>query len=105
MFALCPPARLEAFGVSTLEAMKAGFPTIVTESTGTKDEVLDVDESLVTSADTYDISETVKEFFIRDIPKKRKISSKFTNKTSDIGDRKYSVEKFKEAIRDLLVEM
>ena len=51
------PARLEAFGASVVEAMATGLIPIVTEMTGAKDLVKQVDPSLIVPVNVDAISE------------------------------------------------
>lgn len=60
------PARVDAFGVSVLEAMRAGVVPLVTETTGSFPVVADVAEDLVVSPDPETLAEGVAGYFERD---------------------------------------
>jgi glycosyltransferase involved in cell wall biosynthesis len=70
------PARFEAFGLSVIEAMAAGLIPIVTEMTGAKDLVKQVDPSLVVPVDVDAISAKIVEVLSMDIRKKEILSRK-----------------------------
>lgn len=57
------PARAEAFGVTVIEAMRAGVPPIVSDMTGAQSEVVRIDESLVTKSEPAAIANRVIEYF------------------------------------------
>ena len=61
------PAYIEAFGVSVVEAMRAGLPTIVTETTGAKSFVEDVNDSLVVPPSPEALAEAVSAYFDTDV--------------------------------------
>jgi glycosyltransferase involved in cell wall biosynthesis len=99
------PARFEAYGVSVLEAIKAGFPAIVTESTGAKEDIAMIDDSLICGTDSDDLAETIIEFFDLDFQQKREISEEFKREFEDFGERENSVRKFRETVSDILEEI
>lgn len=57
------PARVEAFGVTVVEAMRAGLPAIVTETTGARDAVDRIDETYVIPSSKNAISTALCEYF------------------------------------------
>lgn len=57
------PSRIDNFPVSVLEAMRAGIPPIVTDTTGNKSVVSKIDEKLITTATQAAIAESIVEYF------------------------------------------
>lgn len=70
------PARFDCFPVAVIEAMAAGLIPIVTEMTGTRDLVEQVDPSLVVPVDVNIISEKIIELLSMDINEKRALSER-----------------------------
>ncbi|MBS7612511.1 glycosyltransferase family 4 protein [Candidatus Bathyarchaeota archaeon] len=70
------PARFEAFGASVVEAMAAGLIPIVTEMTGSKDLVVQVDPSLIVPVNVDAISEKIIEVLSISINEKKVLSEK-----------------------------
>lgn len=60
------PAHVEAFGVSVVEAMRAGLPAVVTGTTGARSAVESVDESLVVPPTAAALASRVSEYFDAD---------------------------------------
>lgn len=57
------PSRMDTFPVSTLEAMRAGLPPLVTTETGTRSVVREVDERLVVDPRPEALSNGVSRYF------------------------------------------
>jgi glycosyltransferase involved in cell wall biosynthesis len=70
------PSRMDTFPVSTLEAMRAGVPPLVTQNTGTRSEARKIDDSLVVEPNPAGLSEGVRSFFARDIETRRRLAGK-----------------------------
>lgn len=68
------PAYIEAFGVSVIEAMRAGLPTIVTETTGAKSVVSTVDDSLVVPPSSRALATAVIRYFDTDLAYREAVS-------------------------------
>lgn len=68
------PARIDAFPISTLETMLAGIPTLVTENTGTKEVVSNIDNQLITPSTSEGIVAGVSEYFDLAITERQKLS-------------------------------
>lgn len=68
------PAHVEAFGVSIVEAMRAGLPAVVTETTGARSAVESVDESLVVPPTAAALASGVSEYFDADLETRRALS-------------------------------
>jgi len=66
------PGRGDAFPVATLESMVAGVPVMVSELTGTKELILEVDNRLVRKLDLKDLKEGLSWFF--SLPQDEKIA-------------------------------
>lgn len=65
------PSRVDAFPVSTLEAMCAGLPPLVTETTGTRSEAREVDAALVCESDESGLASGVIDYFDRSVDERR----------------------------------
>lgn len=68
------PAYIEAFGVSVVEAMCAGLPALVTETTGARVAVENVDDSLLTTASSQSLAATVSRYFATDLRRRSELS-------------------------------
>jgi len=95
--------RGEAFAVSILIAMASGIPSIVSEWTGCKEVVEQVDTNLIVSLDENEIAEKIIWYFNLPFEKKELLSNKFREVT-----QKYTAEnaisfhqhKFEQLIKD-----
>lgn len=83
------PSRGEAFGVAPAEAMAAGIPAIVTESTGLKSFLTEVSETLVSSHKVCDLKKSINRFYELEYSDRhefsensRSVASKFTREAS-----------------------
>jgi glycosyltransferase involved in cell wall biosynthesis len=90
-------ARFDNFPVSTLEAMRAGLPTIVSERTGTKSLVSQIDDNLVVELDPENISSQVSDYFQRDLSNKKQLSSRFKSKL-----KKYNIKNKKKEFENII---
>lgn len=68
-------SRGDAFPTTTLEALAAGIPCIVTEDTGTSHLISKISPDLVTKIDVADIARSINYYFNLNSKVKRKISS------------------------------
>lgn len=68
------PARVEAFGVSVVEAMRAGLPAIVTGTTGARSAVSAVDDSLVVPPTPSALAGAVSRYFDAPVERRRALS-------------------------------
>jgi glycosyltransferase involved in cell wall biosynthesis len=68
------PARYDAFPVTVLEALRAARPTLVTDKTGTKSAVNQVDPALITSVRSDKIAEKINWYLRLDQDKKNQLS-------------------------------
>jgi len=69
------PARVEAFGVSVVEAMRAGVVPLVTETTGAFPVVADVADDLVVEPDPGALADTVADYFERPVGERERLSA------------------------------
>ena len=96
--------RGEAFGLTVIEAMLAGIPSIISNLTGAKEAVEKVSKDFIVPLQTDDITKKVKEYFSLNLKEKKLLSQKF----KDIG-KKYtkenSLKDFKNKFSDLLNEI
>jgi len=68
------PSRVDTFPVAVLEAMRAGLPALVTDRTGTRSVVSEVDDGLVVPATTEGLAEGVANYFQRGEKRRRALS-------------------------------
>ena len=73
--ALCVhPAHIEPFGVSVIEAMRAGLPAVVTETTGARSAVSNVDDGLVVPPTSGALAAAISEYFGASAERRRELS-------------------------------
>lgn len=68
------PSRIEPFGVAVLEALRAGLPAVVTNTTGARSEIAELDDRLITSATSNELAEAVDWYFDTSRKKRNKLS-------------------------------
>ncbi|MFC4359736.1 glycosyltransferase family 4 protein [Halobium salinum] len=95
------PARTEAFGVSVVEALCAGLPAVVTETTGAKVAVRQVDPSLVVEPAADALAAAVNRYFALDVAERRALAERGREAAADYteGPR---VAAFREGFEDLV---
>jgi glycosyltransferase involved in cell wall biosynthesis len=69
------PSRMDTFPVSVLEAMRAGLPPLVTETTGTRSEAREIDPSLVVEPSAPALARGVTNHFDRGPDERRRLAS------------------------------
>jgi glycosyltransferase involved in cell wall biosynthesis len=69
------PSRMDTFPVSTLEAMRAGVPPLVTSTAGTRSEARAIDDGLVVDATPASLAAGVVEYFERDVDGRRRLGT------------------------------
>lgn len=69
------PSRIEPFGVAVLEALRAGLPVAVSESTGSRSEIKEVNERLIASTTADGLSNVINWYFNCSQTKKGELSS------------------------------
>ena len=95
------PSRMDTFPVSTLEAMRAGLPPLVTRTTGTRSEAREVNPSLVVETNEYALSRGVREYFARDADDRRALSGRARERGAQF-DADSRTTAFRDAFRDVL---
>lgn len=98
------PSRVNNFPVSVLEALRAGLPTIVTNTTGNYTVVRQLGENMVVEPSSNDISSGINRYFDLSFEERKKLST--TAQT--LGDRFDSESKkqeFKSAFNDVMSEI
>lgn len=98
------PAHVEAFGVSVVEAMRAGLPAVVTETTGARTAVESADESLVVPPTADAIAHRVSEYFDADVGERRALS-RASRTASEPFDEATKTREFRTAFEALLEEV
>lgn len=98
------PSRMDTFPVSTLEAMRAGLPPLVTRTAGTRSEAHEIDPSLVVDPDSNSIASGVRQYFAHDADARRSLAECARQRGArfDPDSRKNA---FREAFRDVLKEL
>lgn len=90
------PARADAHPVSVLEAMLAGTPVIMTESTGTKYLLGEMPDYLVAEPEAGEIADSIHGYFDDDLERDR-----FRTKVEDNYIEQEQIEKFQETFERL----
>lgn len=98
------PSRIDAFPVASLEAMRAGIPTLVTTGTGTKSVVSDVDEGLLADTNPSAIADRISWFLDQD-PRKRSTLSKEFSAVGNTFDPQTRRQFFATEFEDLVEEI
>ncbi|WP_135805511.1 glycosyltransferase family 4 protein [Halorussus marinus] len=98
------PSRMDTFPVSTLEAMRAGLPPLVTRTTGTRSEARRIDESLVVEPNEDALARGVRRYFERDLADRRSLSETARDRGGRF-DRDSRTAAFRAAYRDVLEEL
>jgi glycosyltransferase involved in cell wall biosynthesis len=68
------PSRADTYPVTVLEALRAGLPSIVTNTTGNRSEVRTIDPMLVAEATAESLSDKINYYFGTTIEYKEKLS-------------------------------
>lgn len=69
-------SRGDAFPTTTMEAITAGLPCIVSENTGTLEIIEQINPNLIVKCTTFDIKKVIKNYFLLDLKEKREISKR-----------------------------
>lgn len=93
-------ARGEAFGISVLEAMAAGLPSIVSEWTGAKEVVTKADSALIVPLDKNAIVEKIQWYFKLSLAEKEHLSEKCRIACKSYTESK-AVESFKNIVEEI----
>jgi glycosyltransferase involved in cell wall biosynthesis len=98
------PSRVDTFPVSTLEAVRAGLPPLVTQTTGTRSEARKVDPALVVETDPESLAEGIRTYFDYDVDTRRRFSE-IARKRGERFNPNSRKKAFKQAFRDVLKEL
>lgn len=98
------PAYIEAFGVSVVEAMRAGLPAIVTETTGAKSVVAAVDDSLVVPPSPSALATAIVSYFETDIGYRETVS-RTSREQSDPFTEAAKTQSFRRQLHSLFDEL
>uniref|UniRef100_A0A7V3ZYB3 Glycosyltransferase n=1 Tax=candidate division WOR-3 bacterium TaxID=2052148 RepID=A0A7V3ZYB3_UNCW3 len=88
------PSRFDAFAVSTLEALRAGLPSIVTEMTGAREVVENLGKYFVRKVEAEDIATGILKYFDLSEEEKFRLSEK-ARKLSEPFNKNEMCERFK----------
>ena len=91
----------DAFPIATLEAIRAGLPTIVSNLTGTKEVVQKVDENLVVPMDPEVVSSRIDWYFSLSSDERKRLSDRGRSVMLDYSEEK-GIQEFREAIDTVL---
>lgn len=80
----CLPGLGQACPVSSLEAMVAGVPALVSDETGTKDIAASVDPGLVTPAEPEAVASAILAYFARPVGERRELGLCARRATADL---------------------
>ncbi|NHN46525.1 glycosyltransferase family 4 protein [Halostella sp. JP-L12] len=100
------PSRGDAFPVSTLEALRAGVPAIVTLTTGTRSEIRAIDGDLVVDSNASALAEGIIDYFDSDVNRRHELSQRARERGAcfDPESRKAAFRKaFESLLRDILL--
>ncbi len=92
------PSRMDTFPVSVLEAMRAGLPPLVTNTTGTRSEARELDPELVVDPDPAALAEGVVRYFERDGDERRELAAAARDRGATF-DAESRCEAFRSAFR------
>lgn len=96
------PSDGEAFGVAPLEAMAAEIPAIVTDTTGLKTTVQEIDEELVAETSVEGLRKTIERFYNKEIEERKSISQEAREKASEFTEEK-SLQNFRNAVESIVL--
>jgi glycosyltransferase involved in cell wall biosynthesis len=98
------PSRMDTFPVSTLEAMRAGVPPLVTTGAGTRSEAREIDDSLVVDPTPDALAAGVVDYFERDHADRQRLASAARDRGArfDADSRKAA---FRDAFERVLVDL
>jgi len=95
------PARADAFGVTVLEAMRAGTPPLVTNMTGSRGVVSKISTDLVVDPTVMDLAVGVSAYFELDEESRSRLSERATELSGKFTSKQQR-EHFAESYDDLL---
>lgn len=95
------PSRVDAFPVSTLEAMRGGVPPLVTRTTGTRSEAQKIDSSLVVEPDGQSLAEGITAYFRRKTDHRHQLGAR-ARERSERFDSESRKAAFRDAFRSVL---
>lgn len=98
------PGRCECYPVSTLEPMRAGCPTLVSNRVGTRSVVADLDERLVVEPTVEATADAIRWFFELSVDERREFSIRARELTEPYSEAK-TAEMFVEAFERLTARL
>jgi glycosyltransferase involved in cell wall biosynthesis len=98
------PSRMDTFPVSTLEAMRAGVPPLVTNRAGTRSEAREIDASLVVDPTPEALADGVIDYLERDLADRERLAAVARERGArfDADSRKAA---FREAFERVLADL
>jgi glycosyltransferase involved in cell wall biosynthesis len=98
------PSRADAFAVTVVEAMRAGVPPIVTNTTGSKVEVAKLSKSLISEPQSERLATSIVNYFNLEINKKKKLSTQCQSIATDYKSTT-KLSEFKRTHTDVLEQI
>lgn len=95
------PSRGDAFAISSVEAMRAGLPALVTLQTGARSEAGAVSNRFVVDSDKISLAKGIVSYFDLPIDKRKEYSDAAIARTARFDERTKKAE-FEEAFEDIL---
>lgn len=96
--------RGDAFPTSTIETMCAGIPTMVSETTGTKQIVREVDEKLIVAPEQHAIAAGITWYF-NESAETRKILSERAKKSTYVYSEMNSIEHYQKIFKNIVKDL
>lgn len=78
----------EGFGINILESLLAGIPTIISDKTGAKNVVKNIDPTMVVPLNKLKIKKAIENYFSYSLSKKKKISRKGRDVAKNFTEKK-----------------
>lgn len=92
----------DAFPIASLEAIRAGLPTIVSDLTGTKEVVNKIEEKFVVPMNAAAAAAAIESYFNLPVGQKKKISEKGREVMETQYSKELGIEEFRSAIDEIL---
>ena len=98
------PSRIEPFGVAVLEGLRAGVPAVITESTGVRSEITEVDDRLIAPTTSAELNEAISWYFDLSQVEKQKLSKVAKRRGERFGPKKRKRD-FRKEFQKLLADI
>lgn len=85
-------SRMDTFPVSVLEALRAGLPTIVTETTGSRSEIEELDQNMIVKPTPKGLEDATTTYFDKDIETRSRLSGIARNRSEQFNQQTKKAE-------------